>query len=176
MMRISLHARSPLPFPQRRTSNVPVSVLIRPANHVDGSFEYQTDRESLLKLLREKTDLSGYVLEGSGAVGARLARGREGQGRGPQADRVLHRLNRLASGRLQACLEDVFPAPIACGAVTSLVCSTIAYATMQPRSHLRSSTSPDPQQAGLCCCCCFFEGEVWRGAAPSKGDASSFAP
>ncbi len=63
MMRISLHARSPLPFPQRRTSNVPVSVLIRPANHVDGSFEYQTDRESLLKLLREKTDLSGYVLD-----------------------------------------------------------------------------------------------------------------
>ncbi len=38
-------------------------VLIRPFNHVDGSFEYQTDRNSLLKLLREKADLSGYVLD-----------------------------------------------------------------------------------------------------------------
>ena len=63
MMRISLHARSTLPLPQPRTSNVSLSVLIRPSNHVDGSFEYQTDRESLLKLLRDKTDLSGYVLD-----------------------------------------------------------------------------------------------------------------
>ena len=63
MMRISLHARPTLPLTQPRTSNVSLSVLIRPANHIEGSFEYQTDRESLLELLREKTDLSGYVLD-----------------------------------------------------------------------------------------------------------------
>jgi len=63
MMRISLHARTSLSLSQPCTSNVPLSVLIRPANHVEGSFEYQTDQKSLLKLLREKTDLSGYVLD-----------------------------------------------------------------------------------------------------------------
>ncbi len=93
MMRISLHARSTLPLTQPRTSNVPLSVLIRPSNHVEGSFEYQTDRESLLKLLREKIDLSGYVLDtfrrDLPAVGARPAAGSKGRGRGPQANRLL---------------------------------------------------------------------------------------
>ncbi len=52
------------------------SVLIRPANHVEGSFEYQTDRESLLEMLREKTDLAGYVLETFRADLEVLAQGR----------------------------------------------------------------------------------------------------
>lgn len=76
MMRMSLHARTSLPLTQPRTSNVPLSVLIRPANHVEGSFEYQTDRESLLELLREKTDLSGYVLEAFRRDLEMLAQGR----------------------------------------------------------------------------------------------------
>ena len=43
---------------------MPLSVVIKPANNVLGSFEYQTDSDSLLQLLRRKTDLSGYVLDG----------------------------------------------------------------------------------------------------------------
>ena len=45
------------------TKSVPLSVTIKPANNVLGSFEYQTDSNALLQLLRKKTDLSGYVLE-----------------------------------------------------------------------------------------------------------------
>ncbi len=76
MMRISLHARTSLPLSQPRPSNVPLLVLIRPSNHVEGSFEYQTDRESLLELLREKTDLSGYVLDTFRRDLEQLAQGR----------------------------------------------------------------------------------------------------
>ena len=112
---------------------------------VEGSFEYQTDRESLLELLREKTDLSE-------ALGA---------------DRLLHRLTRCASGRLQACLEDVFPAPIACGAAT-VQSAALSYARMQPEASPQELSPPPPSTGRFCFCCCLCEGEVWRGAAPSK--------
>ena len=46
-----------------RTHNVPLSVTIKPANNVQGSFEYKTDFEALLQMLKRTTDLSGYVLE-----------------------------------------------------------------------------------------------------------------
>ena len=52
-----------MPLPLSRTSHVPVSVTIKPANNVPGSFEYQTDTHALLRLLRQKTDLSGYALD-----------------------------------------------------------------------------------------------------------------
>jgi len=62
-MRISLQAKSSLPMSMSRTNNVPLSVTIKPANNVLGSFEYQTDSNALLQLLRQQTDLSGYVLD-----------------------------------------------------------------------------------------------------------------
>ncbi len=46
---------------------------------------------------------------------------------------LVRRLHRLASGWQQACLEDVFPAPIACGAAT-VQSAALAYATMQPEA------------------------------------------
>ena len=99
---------------------------------VEGSFEYQTDRESLLELLREKTDLSE-------ALGA---------------DRLLHRLTRCASGRLQACLEDVFPAPIACGAAT-VQSAALAYATVLPEVSPQELNPPPTLNRQVLFCCCF---------------------
>ncbi len=52
-----------MPFPQSRTDSIPVSVTIKPSNNVPGSFEYQTDSRSLLRLLRLNTDLSECVLD-----------------------------------------------------------------------------------------------------------------
>lgn len=63
VMRISLEAKAPLPMSLSRTNNVSLSVTIKPANNVVGSFEFQTDSEALMQLLKKKTDLSGYVLD-----------------------------------------------------------------------------------------------------------------
>ncbi len=63
MMRIDLQAQSSIPFFQSRTDNIPVSVTIKPSNNVPGTFEYQTNSRSLLRLLRLNTDLSGCVLD-----------------------------------------------------------------------------------------------------------------
>ena len=41
---------------------VPLSVTIRPANNLPGSYEYQTDSRTLLQMLRSKTDISGLAL------------------------------------------------------------------------------------------------------------------
>ena len=62
-MRISLQATSSQPLSLSRTDNVSLSVIIKPSNNVPGSFEYQTDSKTLLKLLRLQTDLSGYALD-----------------------------------------------------------------------------------------------------------------
>ena len=76
MMRISLQAKCCVPPSFPRSSNIPVSVTIKPANNVPGSFEYQTDSRSLLKLLRQKTDLSGLALERFDSELHTLAQGR----------------------------------------------------------------------------------------------------
>lgn len=62
-MRISLQAKSSLPLSMSHSKSVPLLVTIKPANNVPGSFEYRTDSDALLQLLRRKTDLSGYVLD-----------------------------------------------------------------------------------------------------------------
>lgn len=63
MMRVSLLALSPAPLFQSRKNNVPLSVTIKPANNVPGSFEYQTDSQTLLRMLHHETDLSELTLE-----------------------------------------------------------------------------------------------------------------
>ena len=63
MMRFKLEATSSVPLSLSRSTNLPLSVTIKPANKVPGSFQYQTDSKSLLKLLRQKTDLSGFALD-----------------------------------------------------------------------------------------------------------------
>ena len=69
MMRVRLHAKaaacnpSLLPtLPLSRASMIPLSVTIRPANNVPGSYEYHTDSRSLLRMLRRQTDISGLLL------------------------------------------------------------------------------------------------------------------
>ncbi len=62
-MRISLQAQSSTPMSLSPSHSVLLSVTIKPANNVQGSFEYQTDRDALLRLLRKQTDLSGCVLD-----------------------------------------------------------------------------------------------------------------
>ena len=39
-------------------------LTIRPACGQPGDYEYATDSAALLRLLRQRTDLPGYVLEG----------------------------------------------------------------------------------------------------------------
>ena len=63
MMRVSLLASSPERLSASRSDNVFLSVTIKPANNLPGSFEYQTDSRSLLQMLRQETDLSGPALE-----------------------------------------------------------------------------------------------------------------
>lgn len=43
---------------------VPLTLTIRPARGLPGDYEYSTDSAALLRLLRQQTDLPGYVLEG----------------------------------------------------------------------------------------------------------------
>ena len=61
-MRITLQASS------RTTSfplgnDAPLSVTIKPANHLAGSFDFEMSSSALLKLLRQKTELSDASLE-----------------------------------------------------------------------------------------------------------------
>ncbi len=67
MMRVRLHAKPALPssglpvLSLSKFAMVPLSVTIRPANNLPGSYEYQTDSRTLLQMLR-KTDISGLAL------------------------------------------------------------------------------------------------------------------
>lgn len=61
-MRVNLitHATSfPLPF----KGAIPLSLTIKPACGLPGDYEYQTDSASLLRMLRQQTDLPGSVLQ-----------------------------------------------------------------------------------------------------------------
>lgn len=56
---------------------IPLTLTIRPACGLPGDYECPMDSAALLRLLRQQTDLPGYVLEGfeaklRGPVGARL--------------------------------------------------------------------------------------------------------
>lgn len=42
---------------------IPLSLTIRPACGLPGDYEYPTDSAALLRLLRQQTDLPGYVLQ-----------------------------------------------------------------------------------------------------------------
>lgn len=61
-MRVNLSAR-PSRNSVGRPGTTPVLLTIRPACRVPGEYEYATDSRALLRLLRQQTDLPGYVLE-----------------------------------------------------------------------------------------------------------------
>jgi hypothetical protein len=77
-MRVNLFSR---PFGGSKTSEgkIPLSLTIRPACGLPGEYQFPTDSEALMLLLRQKTDLAATVLERfegklGGPVGARLLR------------------------------------------------------------------------------------------------------
>ncbi len=43
--------------------NVPLSLMIRPSCGVPGEFSYPTDSSTLLRMLRQKTELASTVLD-----------------------------------------------------------------------------------------------------------------
>jgi hypothetical protein len=56
---------------------VPLTLTIQPARGLPGDYEFSTDSAALLRLLRQKTDLPGYILDTFKAklalpIGARL--------------------------------------------------------------------------------------------------------
>jgi hypothetical protein len=61
-MRVNLCTR-PAGHPSGHTGTTPVMLTIRPACGIPGDYEYATDSQTLLRLLRQQTDLPGYVLD-----------------------------------------------------------------------------------------------------------------
>ena len=53
------------PFSRSRSSKgkIPLSLTIRPACSFPGEYQFPTDSEALMRLLRQKTNLSAPVLE-----------------------------------------------------------------------------------------------------------------
>jgi len=42
---------------------IPISLTIRPASGFPGEYQFPTDRETLMRLLRQETDLPAHMLE-----------------------------------------------------------------------------------------------------------------
>jgi hypothetical protein len=61
IMRVNLIANVAAPLPQE-AATFPVSLVIKPACGLPGTFEYQTDSAALLTMLHRRTDLNGSVL------------------------------------------------------------------------------------------------------------------
>jgi len=61
-MRVNLIAQVSLPV-DPSVSKFPLSLTIRPAWGLPGDFEYPTDREALLRMLHQKTELPSSVLD-----------------------------------------------------------------------------------------------------------------
>lgn len=61
-MRVNLSARLSGNAASRWDA-APVLLTVRPACRIPGDYEYATDSNALLRLLRRETDLPGYVLD-----------------------------------------------------------------------------------------------------------------
>ena len=75
-MRVNLITQ-PAGRPETGIGTIPLSLTIRPSCGLPGDYQCPTDSAALLRLLRQKTDLSAPVLQRferslSGPVGARL--------------------------------------------------------------------------------------------------------
>lgn len=74
-MRVNISTRPSRPAVGPGT--IPLTITIRPSCGIPGDYECSTDSAALLRMLRQQTDLPGYVLEGFERklrlpVGARL--------------------------------------------------------------------------------------------------------
>lgn len=75
-MRVNLTTRPSRPSPSG-PGTIPLTLTIRPSCGIPGDYECPMESTALLRLLRQQTDLPGYVLEGFEAklrapFGARL--------------------------------------------------------------------------------------------------------
>lgn len=61
-MRVNL-ITSPLGAPKSGAGSIPLSLTIKPACGLPGDYQYPTDSASLLRLLRQQTDLPSTVLQ-----------------------------------------------------------------------------------------------------------------
>ena len=61
-MRVNLSTR-PSGRSEPNAVTIPLTLTIRPACGLPGDYECATDSAALLRLLRRRTDLPGYVLE-----------------------------------------------------------------------------------------------------------------
>jgi len=62
-MRVNLTTRPSRPA-AFMAGTIPLTLTIRPACGIPGDYECPMDGAALLRLLRQQTDLPGYVLEG----------------------------------------------------------------------------------------------------------------
>jgi len=60
-MRFNLITR-PSSHAPSRTGDIPLSLTIRPASEFPCNFQFRTDREALMQMLRKETDLSDALL------------------------------------------------------------------------------------------------------------------
>ena len=61
-MRVNLITQ-PSGLPKSGKGNIPLSLTIRPACGLPGDFEFPTDSDALMRLLRQQTNLPATVLE-----------------------------------------------------------------------------------------------------------------
>lgn len=61
-MRVNL-ITEPFDSPRPSYGNIPLSLTIRPACGLPGDYQFPTDSDSLMRLLREETSLPAPVLE-----------------------------------------------------------------------------------------------------------------
>lgn len=61
-MRVNLFAKTS-PGLLDRSGSIPLSLTIKPTCGVEGMFEFATDSTTVLKLLRNETDLNGAVID-----------------------------------------------------------------------------------------------------------------
>lgn len=62
-MRVNLFAKSTRPHPSNGSTSIPLSITIKPSCGLPGDYEYPTDSTTLLRMLRQNTDLNAFVLE-----------------------------------------------------------------------------------------------------------------
>lgn len=61
-MRVNLITHAPSRF-ESGAGTIPLSLTIRPACGLPGDYQYKTDSEALLELLRQQTDLPSPILQ-----------------------------------------------------------------------------------------------------------------
>ena len=60
-MRFDLAATAPQ-TPRLNDQTIPLTITLKPAGRCPGAFEYKTDSQALLRMLRRETEVNGFEL------------------------------------------------------------------------------------------------------------------